>query len=73
MCNKSLLQQKIEQSGLKAKFIAEKCGMSYQTFLNKMNNLPGSEFKATEMMTIKMLLHLTDEEFNAIFFAEKVE
>lgn len=67
MTNTKLLREKIEQSGYKLRFIAEKIGITYQGFLNKINNR--SEFRANEIQVLYDLLGLTEEERVAIFFA----
>lgn len=69
MTNTELLRAKIEQSGYKMRFIACKVGITYQALLNKINNQ--SEFRAKEIQALYNLLHLTEEERVAIFFAEK--
>lgn len=38
MTNTDLLKKKIEDSGYKMKYIASKIGLSYQGFLNKIQN-----------------------------------
>lgn len=70
MTNTTLLRRKIDESGYKLIFIAEKCGLTYQGFMKKVNN--ETEFKASEIQTLKELLNLTTEEVNAIFFAVHV-
>ena len=70
MTNTTLLRRKIDKSGYKLIFIAEKCGLTYQGFMKKVNN--ETEFKASEIQTLKELLNLTTEEVNAIFFAVHV-
>ena len=62
MTNTTLLRQKIDESGYKLQFLAEKCG-----FMKKVNN--ETEFKASEIKVLKELLKLTNEEANKIFFA----
>ena len=66
MTNTTLLRRKIDESGYKLIFLAEKCGLTYQGFMKKVNN--ETEFKASEIQTLKELLNLTTEEVNAIFF-----
>ena len=39
MVNKKLLLNLIKEKGLKQKFLAEKLGITYQAFNNKINNL----------------------------------
>ena len=64
--NTNLLRQKITESGYKLQYVAEQLGLTYFGFMKKVNN--ETEFKASEIFTLKNLLHLTDEEANAIFF-----
>lgn len=71
MTNTELLVKKINESGLKVSFIAEKLGLTYQGFMNKVNNK--TEFKATEVAALQQLLHLTNEEVQEIFFSADVE
>lgn len=70
MTDTKLLREKIERSGYKMKFIAEKVGVSYQGLLNKINNK--SEFRANEIQIIHELLGMTEQERVEIFFANKV-
>ena len=71
MTNEALLRSKIKSSGYRIGFIAEKCGLSYQGFLNKSRGI--SEFRSDEIAVIKHLLNLTPEETEEIFFAMPVE
>ena len=64
--NTNLLRQKITESGYKLQYVAEQLSLTYFGFMKKVNN--ETEFKASEISTLKNLLHLTDEEANAIFF-----
>lgn len=66
LTNTRLLEQKIRDSGYRIEYIADKCGLSPQGFLKKRNN--ETEFKASEIVSLKTLLNLTDEETNEIFF-----
>lgn len=70
MVDEKLLREKIAESGYKMQFIAEKCGLTYQGLLNKMTNVRA--FKTTEAGVLKDLLKLSDDDFNAIFFADTV-
>jgi len=67
MTNTELLRKKMEASGYKLRFIASKAGLTYQGFLNKLNN--EQEFKASEIKAISDLLNLTESERTAIFFS----
>ena len=71
MTNERLLRAKIDEHGLKLRFVAAKCGLSYQGFLNKITNQ--SEFTAPEMRTLRELLDLSLDEMDAIFFASEVD
>lgn len=71
MTNTELLREKIERSGYKLRFIAEKLGITYQGLLNKINNR--SEFRAKEIQVLYNLLSLTEEERVAIFFTHDVD
>ena len=66
MTNTELLREKINASGYKLQFVAEKCGLTYFGLMKKVNN--ETEFKASEVMILKELLHLTDDEVMEIFF-----
>lgn len=70
MVDTELLRKKIDESGLKMHFIAEKCGLSYQGLSNKINNVRA--FKTSEAGILKELLRLSSEEFDSIFFANTV-
>lgn len=69
--NTKMLRDKISTSGYKLQFVAEKCGLTYFGFMKKVNN--ETEFKASEIMILKVLLNLTDKEVNQIFFALDVD
>lgn len=70
MTNTDLLREKIDQSGYKLRFIAKNIGLTYQGFLNKINNR--NEFRANEIQALYDLLDMTEEERVAIFFASEV-
>lgn len=67
LTNSKLLREKIKQSGYRISFIADKMGITYQAFLNKINN--ESEFKAREIQVLYDILKLSADERDAIFFA----
>lgn len=66
MTNTNLLRKKLDESGYKLRFIAKQLGITYQGFLKKINN--ETEFKASEIQSLKEILNLTDEERDMIFF-----
>jgi DNA-binding phage protein len=71
MTNTTLLKKKIDTSGYKVIFLAEKVGLTPQGFYKKLKD--GSEWTFSQVMILKDLLHLTNEEVDSIFFNEKVE
>jgi hypothetical protein len=71
MTNTELLRRRITSSGYKLTFIAQKCGLTYQGFLNKLNN--ESEFRSGEIMAIRELLNIPCDEADEIFFAQDVD
>ena len=67
MTNTNLLRHKIEESGLKLQFIADKLGISRQTLIAKINGK--SEFNQTEIQILCDLLNIKLlKEKNLIFF-----
>lgn len=60
-----LLQKKIEDSGLRKGFIAEKLGRSRQALRDKIEGR--TEFLPSEIRVLCELLRLTDEERRLIF------
>lgn len=71
MTNELLLREKIKESGYKIYYVAERAGLTYQGFLNKLSN--EREFVASEIQALTDLLHLSLEEQQQIFFACNVE
>lgn len=71
MTNTKLLRSKIDESGYKLRFIAKKLGITYQGFLNKINN--DTEFKATEIKILCDLLDIDIQQKEVIFFTLNVE
>ena len=66
-----LLRKKIDQSGFKLTYVAERCGLTYQGFKKKLDG--DTEFKASEIAVLKDMLNLTDAEVQAIFFGDDVD
>lgn len=66
-----LLNSKIDEIKIPITTIAEKMGISRQTFYLKMSGQ--REFKASEIEKICDILRLTDEEKSSIFFADRVD
>lgn len=71
MTNTKVLRDKIDDSGYKLRYIAKQLGITYQGFLKKINN--ETEFKASEIQILFELLHMTEAEREAIFFAQNVD
>jgi hypothetical protein len=61
----------IDDSGYKRVFIAEQLGLTYQGFLNKINDI--SKFRANEIAKLCELLKIEDAERNVIFFNQIVD
>ena len=70
MTNTALLEQYIQNSGLKKSYIAKVLNINPKTLANKVANL--CEFKASEMKALCKLLGIDPAEKEAIFFAEEV-
>lgn len=69
MTDTGLLTDKIDESGLKRSFIAEKLGLSPYGLSKKINN--ESEFKGSEIKLLCQILNIKSlKEKEAIFFAE---
>lgn len=68
--NYELLRTFIRDSGLKVSFIADKIGITRQALHSKINGL--RPFTQAEIMALKTTLHMSDEDFMQIFFAECV-
>ena len=68
MTNTKLLNEKIAESGLKKKFIADKLGLSTYGLQRKIENV--TEFKASEISALCDVLDIkTVTEKEKIFFA----
>lgn len=67
MTNVKLLADKIQQSGLKKSYIADKIGVSKSTFYAQMQGK--TEFRMSQVATISQLLGLDEANITAIFFA----
>lgn len=71
MVNVDLLKNTIKEQGIRNLFIADKMGLSPEGFYKKLRG--ESEFKVSEVSCLTEVLRLTEEQRNAIFFAEQVE
>lgn len=68
--NYELLRAFIRDSGIKVSYLAEKIGMTRQSLHAKLNG--SRTFTQSEIMALKIALHMNDEDFMRIFFAECV-
>lgn len=71
MVNVDLLKNTIKEQGIRNLFIADKMGLSPEGFYKKLRG--ESEFKVSEVSCLTEVLRLTEEQRNAIFFADEVE
>ena len=72
MTNTELLEKAIRESGLKKNAILEQTGIgTYNTLHAKIKNR--SEFTASEIMKLCEILRLTNDQREAIFFANNAE
>ena len=69
--NHALLRDTIQDRGVKVSVLADKIGISRQSLHMKLNG--ERTFDQGEIMAIKINLRLSDEEFMAIFFNERVD
>ena len=67
MTNSVMLWSVIRDSGISVSFLAAKMEISRETLYSKVNC--ESEFKASEIVKLSTLLHLTRNQVDAIFFA----
>ena len=71
MVDSKLLNQKIEESGLKKTYLASQIGITRAGFYKKLNNL--SEFTTGEVASLCKLLSITNlSEKESIFFVNEV-
>lgn len=66
MIDTELLQEKLNKSSFTMTFVAKELGITYQAFLDKVNNK--REFTYGEIISLGQLLHLKGKEVNKIFF-----
>ena len=71
LTNTKALLTKIALCGLKQKYVAQKLGISYQSYRRKINNQ--NEFTASEIVALSETLNLTAKERDAIFFNKVVD
>ena len=71
MTDSSMLSEAISESGITITAISKKLGITREAFYKKLNN--ETEFKASEIASMKNILGLSNKKRDAIFFAKKVE
>lgn len=72
MTNSKLLREKIAECGLKINFVSSKLNLTYQGFINKVDNK--TEFTASEISELSALLNIKSlKERDAIFFAKECD
>lgn len=71
MTNSKELQQRIKDKGLRIGWVAEQLELTYQGFWKKLHGK--SSFTFAEVWRLKKILELTNNEIDAIFFAEDVD
>lgn len=70
MVNSIELNKFIKKSGLKRIYIAKRLNISAMALRNKINNI--TEFKPSEIIALKTMLSLSNEDIQEIFFANNV-
>lgn len=65
------LKDTMKESGIPMTVIAEKTGMLRETLYNRLAGK--GEFRASEITALTAVLHLTRDQRDDIFFAEKCE
>lgn len=71
MVNVNKLKEKIQEIGIPIVVLAEKSGISRETLYNRFEK-PNS-FKASEIHSLTIILGMTQEERDSIFFANDSE
>ena len=69
--NNSLLKEVIKDRCIKVSALADKIGITRQSLHMKLNG--EREFSQGEILSLKTVLHLSDDQFMNIFFADRVE
>lgn len=69
--NKELFEKKIKESGIKKNFLAEKCGMTPQSFMAKVNG-DQPPFTTSQVETLQYYLRLNFKDIKEIFFDKTV-
>lgn len=70
MANTEMLRKRISDAGTTITAVSKAIGMSRENFYNRLRS---GEFTVSEMIRISDFLRLTEEEKEAIFFANERE
>lgn len=70
--NKNMFVSKMKLFGDTQESLAEQLGISLTALNGKINETNGAEFRQSEITFFRNYWHLTPEEVDAIFFAQKV-
>lgn len=70
MVNLSLLNEKIQESGMTVVSIARKTGLSRETIYNRLKGK--GEFTASEIVSLTDVLHLSKADRDDIFLPEEL-
>lgn len=71
MANMEMLRQCVDESGITKTALSQKMGLTRAGLLKKLSG--ATEFKASEILSISTILHLSDKERDTIFFSPDVE
>lgn len=71
MTNTKALKERIKDQGLTFVYVAKELNITREALYSKLCGR--SEFKASEILTLRNLLRLSPEESDAIFFTEPCE
>ena len=71
MTDSIMLSEALLDAGITITEISQKLGIKRDELCKKINN--EAEFKVSEIASVQMILNLSDEKRDAIFFATKVE
>ena len=70
MTNSEMFRKKVEDCGITYTYLAKKIGITRESLYKKLRN--ETEFKASEISNVAVILRLSQDEINKIFFAQRV-
>ena len=71
MTNKRLFKSAMDKAGFTQQTLADAIGIGLATLNMKINNV--RQFKTSEIVALKRILNLSNEERDAIFFADNAD